>query len=116
LIEEGNFDGAALAWGPSDIDLDPKQVWHSANAIPGGSNFINYKNPDVDKLIDQARLELDRKKRIELLRKVYELIANDAPYAFLFNEKYASYATTAKIQKPRDTFRFAIGRDYWWAE
>jgi peptide/nickel transport system substrate-binding protein/microcin C transport system substrate-binding protein len=113
LLDEGKFDAVSLAWS-TGIEFDPKQQWHSSSAVPGGSNFIHYKVPEVDKLIDQARAELDRKKRIPLLRKVYERIANDAPYVFMFNEKYDLYANSSKVGKPADTFKYGIGSDYWW--
>ncbi len=113
LIDEGTFDAAALAWSGGDIDWDPKQIWHSSSAVKGGSNFIGYKNPEVDKLIDTARMEGDKAKRIPLLRQVYAKIAEDAPYAFLFNEKYSFYAHTSKVLKPKDTFKYEIGVDHW---
>jgi peptide/nickel transport system substrate-binding protein/microcin C transport system substrate-binding protein len=115
VLDEGTYDAAALGWSGS-LEWDPKQIWHSSNAVPGGSNFIAYKNPEVDKLIDQARLEPDKNKRITMLRKIYELIAADVPYAFLFNDRYVLYANSAKVEKPADTFQFDVGLDYWWAK
>ena len=72
LVDDGNFDAVTLGWGGGDIDWDPKQIWHSSSAVVGGSNFINYKNPDVDKLIDEAREIMDKKPRIAKLKKAYE--------------------------------------------
>jgi peptide/nickel transport system substrate-binding protein/microcin C transport system substrate-binding protein len=114
ILDEGNFDGVALAWGGGDINWDPKQIWHSASAVPGGSNFIYYKNPEVDKLIDEARQTLDEKKRKKLLTSVYEKVAADVPYVFMFNEKYNFYATSNRIGQPAETFKYDIGIDYWW--
>lgn len=115
LMDEGNFDAAALGWS-TGFEWDPKQVWHSANAVPGGSNFIAYKNPDVDRLIDQARMEPNKTKRMAMLHNVYEKIAADAPYAWLFNEKFVFYANSNKVQKPGDTFQYEVGFDYWWTK
>lgn len=114
LLDDGNFDACALAWGASDIDWDPKQIWHSSGAVPGGSNFIYYKNPQVDKLIDEARLTVDKNKRNKMLREVYEKIALDAPYAFLFNDRFELYAVSKKTQQPADTFKYSIGLTTWW--
>src|SRR5690606_15718898 len=86
VVHEGKFDAVSMAWGGT-FEWDPKQIWHSSSTAAGGSNFISYKNPAVDRLIDNARVEADRKKRMVKLRKVYEMIAEDAPYAFLFNNK-----------------------------
>jgi microcin C transport system substrate-binding protein len=114
LIDEGNFDAAAMSWGGGDIDWDPKQIWHSSSAVPGGSNFINYKNPEVDKLIDEARVMVDRNKLLKMLRQVYEKIAADAPYAFLFNDKYYFYGVSSRMQLPADTFKYEVGYKTWW--
>lgn len=116
LLDEGNYDSASLAWGATDIDWDPKQIWHSASAIPGGSNFIWYKNPEVDKLIDESRQTMDRKKRVQMLQKVYEIIANDAPYVFLFNSRYNFYAHAKDIGMAGDTMRYSAGIPFWWKQ
>lgn len=114
LVDEGNFDAVTMAWGGGSVDPDPKQIWHSSSAVVGGSNFINYKNPEVDKLIDDARVEPNKAKRVAALKKVYAKIAEDAPYAFLFNDKYVFYANSSRIGMPAETFKFEIGKDYWW--
>ncbi len=113
-MDEGSFDAVTLRWGNGSVDPDPKQIWHSSSATKGGSNFINYNNPEVDKLIDEGRMILDKPKRIALLKKAYEKIADDAPYLFLFSDRYQFYAATARVQKPADTFIFDIGVDTWW--
>ena len=112
-LDEKKFDAVALGWGRNNVDWDPKQVWHSSSAVQGGSNFIGYKNTEVDKWIDMAREEYDKPKRIKLLRKVHRQIAQDAPYLFLFTNKYALYAHLPRIQKPKDTFKYEIGVPYW---
>jgi peptide/nickel transport system substrate-binding protein/microcin C transport system substrate-binding protein len=115
-LDEAQFDAVALAWSGGSVDLDPKQVWHSSSAVKGGSNFIGYKNPDVDRLIDEARQELDKQKRIPMLQQVYRKVAEDAPYAFLFNNPFTLYAHTARVHKVRDTFTYNIGSDFWWIQ
>ncbi|MNJ93329.1 Oligopeptide-binding protein AppA precursor [compost metagenome] len=114
LVDEGNFDAVTMAWGGGSVDPDPKQIWHSSGAVAGGSNFIAYKNPEVDKLIDEARVEPNKPKRVKLLQQVYKKIAEDAPYAFLFNDKYYFYANSNRMGKPTDTFKYDVGFDYWW--
>lgn len=116
FLDDGNFDAVALGWSGGSVDLDPKQIWHSASAVKGGSNFIGYSNPAVDKLIDRAREEIDKKKRIQILREVYREIAQDAPYAFLFNDKFALYAHTKRIQKEKPTYNYTVGTTFWWAK
>lgn len=113
VVDDRKFDALSLA-RMTTVEFDPKAFWHSASAVKGGSNFISYKSPEVDRLIDRARSEMDRKKRIQLLQKVYDRIASDAPYAFMFNEKYNFYAYSARIGRPTDTFNYSLGVEYWW--
>lgn len=114
VLDGGQFDSVALAWGGT-LDWDPKQIWHSSSIKNGGSNFVAYSNPKVDRLIDEARMEVNESKRIESMRRIYELIAEDAPYAFLFNEKYSFYGHSSKVSKASDTLKYDVGVDYWWS-
>jgi peptide/nickel transport system substrate-binding protein/microcin C transport system substrate-binding protein len=115
MLDEKNFEAVSLAWSAS-IDWDPKQIWHSSSAVSGGSNFISYKNAAVDKLIETARLEVNRKKRITALRKVYKMIADDAPYIWMFNNKYELYMVSDKVQRSGDTMKYENGHNFWWAK
>lgn len=113
-VDEKNFDAIAMSWGGGSVDLDPKQIWYSTSANKGGSNFISYANPEVDKMIDEARMELDKQKRIPLLRAVYRKIADDVPYAFMFTDKFVMYAHSTKIAMLKPTYKYEIGTGYWW--
>lgn len=115
LVDEGNFDAVTMGWGGGSVDPDPKQIWHSSGmGQPGSSNFISYKNPEVDKLIDEARVEPNKAKRVAMLKNVYAKIAEDAPYAFLFNDKFDFYANSSRMGTPAETFKYEVGKDYWW--
>ncbi|MBC7420817.1 MAG: peptide ABC transporter substrate-binding protein [Bdellovibrio sp.] len=114
-IDDRNFDMMAMGWGGGDVEDDPKQIWHSTSAGKGGSNYISYNNPEVDKLIDQARSELDKPKRTALFKKVYGAIADDVPYIFMFNKKFEFYGNSAKMKKPAETFKYNFGYRSWWA-
>jgi peptide/nickel transport system substrate-binding protein/microcin C transport system substrate-binding protein len=112
-VDEKNFDMVAMAWS-GVVEYDPKQIWHSESSRKGGSNFIGYRNPEVDKVIELARKTMDRKKRIELMNRFSELVAADAPYIFLFSERYDKYAHNERVEKIKDTFKFTTGFDFMW--
>ncbi len=114
-IDDKNFDMMAMGWGGGDVEDDPKQIWHSTSNGKGGSNYISYNNPEVDKLIDQARGELDKAKRKETFKKLYGMIADDVPYVFMFNKKFEFYGNSAKTKKPAETFKYNFGYRSWWA-
>src|SRR5690606_37062499 len=80
------FDAVRFAWGePSCIDADPFQIWHSSQGSGRGSNYVSYSNPEVDRLILEARRELDVLRRQVLLRKIHRILYRDQPYTFMFN-------------------------------
>ena len=116
LLDERNFEAVRLGWSGGTPDWDPKQIWHTDSYVGGGSNFIGYSNKAVDKLIDEARMTMDKTKRTTLLKKVYKLIADDVPYAFFFNNKYTFYAHTKRMKRLKDTYNFGIGTNYWWIQ
>lgn len=111
-LDEKKFDAVSLAWSGS-IEYDPKQIWHSQSMRTGGSNFISYSNKEVDRQIDEGRTELDKEKRKKLFSRVYRLIAEDAPYAFMFNERYQLYAHSARIKMDQLTRKYSIGQELW---
>ncbi len=114
LIDERKFEAACLGWGGGDIDWDPKQIWHSDSIANAGSNFVSYRNSTVDKLIDEARVIMDKKERVKRLREVYRLIAEDVPYLFMFNSKYIFYAHSKHVGKEKDAYQYELGTNYWW--
>ncbi len=108
------FDAVSMSWGGGDRDWDPKQFWHSSSAVAGGSNFIAFKNADVDRMIDKARMIVDRPQRMQLLHKVYEKIASEVPYTFFMNPRFDFYGISARVQQPADTFKYELGSVTWW--
>ncbi len=114
VLDEKNFEAVTLGWGGGTVDHDPKQIWHSSSSAAGGSNFISYKNPEVDRLIEDGRKELDRAQRIKIFRKIYRTIADDAPYLFFFNSKFNLYALNSRIGQERPTYNYTVGSSYWW--
>jgi peptide/nickel transport system substrate-binding protein len=59
-------------------------AFSSKRMPPMGGNRGHYRNPQVDALLDQARVESDREKRRELFSQVQKIIAEDLPYVSLW--------------------------------
>lgn len=106
----------AMGWGAGSVEMDPKQIWHSSSSAKGGSNRGAYSNPEVDKLIDEGRAELDEAKRTKIFKKAYTIIAKDVPYIFMFNNKYDFYIASNKMKKPADSFKYDFGYTTWWSD
>lgn len=80
-----DFDAVIMGWSLG-IDPDARSIWHSSE-YPRGLNFVAYKNPDVDKLIDLGRTTMERAKRKAIYAKMNKLISEDQPYIFLWYPK-----------------------------
>ncbi len=113
-LDDRKFEAVSLGWGRGSIENDPKQIWHTDSAKNKGSNFISYSNPKVDKLITDGRKILDFNERIKVWNQIYELIAADAPYVFLFNANYDFYGYTDRMKYEKPTYTYGIGENYWY--
>lgn len=76
-----NYDIIITDWGSDFPDpagnLQP--VFASVNAGDGGSNFANYKNSQVDKLIAEENSLTDNSKRTDLMIQAQSQITADYP-------------------------------------
>ena len=83
FIDKGRFETVLLGWN-TGMDPDQYDIWHSSKTRPGELNFIHYKNPEVDALLEEGRHTFDREKRRRAYFKLQEILAEDQPYSFLF--------------------------------
>ena len=62
-------------------------LFHSEN----NNNHTNYSNPEVDRLLEEARTERDRDRRFEIYNQVEQMILDDAPWVWTWyrGEGYA---------------------------
>ncbi|HVE69876.1 MAG TPA: ABC transporter substrate-binding protein [Thermoanaerobaculia bacterium] len=80
-ILKGNYESAYFAF-ELDNDPDPFNILHSTQAPPRGQNYAYYANPAVDKLLVQARSEMDNSRRKDLFWRLHEIAADEQPYTF----------------------------------
>jgi peptide/nickel transport system substrate-binding protein len=60
-------------------------LFHSRSIHPENSeNRAFYRNPELDAILDEARPETDREKRLALYAQANAILAEDAPWAFLY--------------------------------
>jgi peptide/nickel transport system substrate-binding protein len=84
VVTPGKFETVLLGWGLS-VMPDAFTIWHGSQVgKKGGFNFISYKNPKVDDLIEKAEKTVDKKILARYFREIYAQIASDKPVLFLY--------------------------------
>ena len=87
-------------WSSMPERLEPgfwvSEFYHSRNAKPGGRNWGDYVNPNVDKLIDQQEQELDRGKRKDLIWKIQAETAKDHPIWYVAHNNIFTLYNSSK--------------------
>jgi ABC-type transport system substrate-binding protein len=78
-MSRGELSFAFLGWSMDFPDpWDFLEVKFHGRMI-GSTNETKYDNPEVDRLLDAARAEPDRSKRLDLYRRAEDLIYADCP-------------------------------------
>lgn len=119
IIRPRRYD--ALLFGEvigRDADIFP--FWHSSERNDPGLNIALYANSKVDKILSDARIESDIKKRMELYKTFDELVREDVPAVFLYSPNLI-YLIPPKVMgvdlrevsTPRDRF---LGVRDWFVE
>lgn len=68
----------------------------SSGAVENGGNTANFKNPEVDRLLDEQAASGDKARRTELLAEILTIVGDELPYlplwwqdaAMAINDKY----------------------------
>lgn len=90
LINRKDLDAITLGW-TSGVEVDIFQMFHSNQTMPGGDNFVNYRNPELDRLIDAARGEVDADRRMPLWQAAERILYEDQPYTFLMRRETLAF-------------------------
>jgi peptide/nickel transport system substrate-binding protein len=80
--EAGEFQAYMLNWsGRIDPDGNCYVFMHSG----GPQSNSEWRNPDADKLLDDARLVADMKQRMAIYEKLTKLVLEDEPILYLYH-------------------------------
>jgi peptide/nickel transport system substrate-binding protein len=85
---KSQFDTLMVGWEPT-VGMDPDYTarCHSKQ-IPAkygtGSNYVQYENPELDKLLEEGVLISDMEKRKAVYQNIQEILHEDVPFAPIF--------------------------------
>jgi len=80
-VAKGNFQITYQRWVGANTDPDFFEYAFSSKRFPPeGANRGHYRNPRIDALTDQIRMEMNQEKRKALCSEVQKILADDLPY------------------------------------
>lgn len=74
-----NFQSTVICLTPNYAPMDEIARYHSQST----DNFINYSNPEVDRIMDSIPSTLDENERIELYHQILALMVEDSCSCFI---------------------------------
>ncbi len=92
-----DFDIVFAEW-LFDNSSDISSLFYSTkNQPPSGDNFISYKNPKVDSLLQKFSTTINHEVRRRINYELHEILAEECPYTFLWTlEKNAAIENKVK--------------------
>ena len=78
----GGYESCVFGWRTA-TKPDITNEWHSSSLPRKGMNVSFYQNPEVDALIDEAKVTLDQTRAKELWSRVQRIIYYDQPFTFV---------------------------------
>ena len=92
-LSDGDYDASLFGWVSPGVGTEMlSQIFKTG----GGGNYNKYSNKDVDKLVDEARTNLDESKRVDQIAEIDKHTFEDA-YGLPLFQSVGYVATSDKI-------------------
>ncbi|MCX6168340.1 MAG: ABC transporter substrate-binding protein [Ignavibacteriales bacterium] len=79
---KGELNAWVAGWGVP-IPLNLKPYWYSDKKI-AGANVCNFRNPEIDKILEKLETKITDTERHELLKRFQKIVSDEQPVVFLF--------------------------------
>jgi peptide/nickel transport system substrate-binding protein len=108
-MEDRKFDALLNAWHIDPTPSSVREEWASSEIKKGGYNATSYRSPAFDAVIDSAVREMNPSRSVELYRRAYRILTDDAPAMWIYELRNVQGAS--KRIRP-----VGIRPDAWWAD
>jgi peptide/nickel transport system substrate-binding protein len=81
-LRNGDYEVAGRGARGLPVQDDPRQLWHTDSAQPGGSNYSRFGNAASDALIESIATAPDEATRAKLYQQFQQLIYDEQPVIF----------------------------------
>ncbi len=102
----GEYDISVNYWTNDIIDPDQKATFCVYGDDENKSYYTSYKNPEVTRLVDQGRVELDRAKRAAIYADIQKIAKQDAHWIDLYYSPFRN----ASRSNVKGFFQSPMGR------
>ena len=108
-MEERKFEALLNAWHIDPTPSSVREEWASSEIKPGGYNATSYRNPAFDMVIDSAMIEMNPQRSVQLYRRAYRILTDDAPAMWIYELRNV-HGASKRIHP------VGIRPDAWWAD
>jgi peptide/nickel transport system substrate-binding protein len=108
-MEDRKFDALLNGWHIDPTPSSVREEWASSEIRKGGYNETSYRSPAFDAVIDSAVKEMNPARSVELYRRAYRVLVDDAPAMWIYELR--SVQGASKRIEP-----VGIRPDAWWAK
>jgi peptide/nickel transport system substrate-binding protein len=92
--QQGRFQATIVGWSGR---TDPDGNIHPFVTTGGGQNDGRYSNPEVDRLLNEARTHYNVEARRALYRQAQDILSQDLPIIYTYYQPWA-FAMTARLE------------------
>lgn len=111
---DGKFEAVVLGF-TMDTSLDMTGNFHS-RSIAEGANYVRYRNPEMDRLLEAAESQPDMKAELPYLNQIQQLVLRDQPVTFLWESQRLT-AVSKRVKDVHPTLAFSFfNLKEWWVE
>ena len=108
-MEDRQFDALLNAWHIDPTPSSVREEWASSEIKKGGYNATSYANLAFDAVIDSAVSEMNPARSVELYRRAYRILTDDAPAIWIYELRNV-HGASKRIHP------VGIRPDAWWAD
>jgi peptide/nickel transport system substrate-binding protein len=107
-MDDRKFEALLNAWHIDPTPSSVREEWASSEIRKGGYNATSYRSPAFDVVIDSAVREMNPTKSVELYRRAYRILTDDAPAMWVYELRNVQ-GVSPRIRT------VGIRPDAWWA-
>lgn len=99
-----------MGYGPGTLDADEglRRIWYTSEKGDNNNNYGWYSNPEVDRLLEVAAIEMDQDIRKDMYKQAMQILYIDDPAAVFTNQRRIIFCMSDRVEGFQVDMRNAI--------